>query len=58
MFFVYAGLMALDTGLFAIFAMRYKYVKKEQDFESEQDVIIDNKDEIHDNKGFDKDEKY
>lgn len=49
MFFLYSALMLIDIGIFALMAMRYKYVVKDEDSQDSIEVApiqkngIDNK---------------
>lgn len=38
MFFLYGALMLIDIGIFALMAMRYKYVEKDEDSESSIEI--------------------
>lgn len=58
MFFVYAGLMVVDTAAFALLAIRYKYVKREDSLDADTETDGDeNKEKGQDNNAYENDEK-
>lgn len=51
MFFLYAALMLIDMGIFALMAMKYKYVEKDEDGQDSIEFPPSPKNGI-DNKGY------
>lgn len=51
MFFLYAALMLIDMGIFALMAMNYKYVEKDEDSQDSIEFPPIQKNGI-DNKGY------
>lgn len=58
-FFLYAGIMVADMMVFAVMAMRYKYVKKPGDVSQEEEIVMEEpKEKVEagkDNKSFEND---